>query len=157
MTKPTVVHDTVELRRHLKAKPARVFRAWKDEAEFAAWNVPGDESWRVKSLEHDFRVGGRRLCTFGRDGSPQFSEDCRYEDIVENERICYSMTISRDRTRITCSIVTVECLAEGQGTELVLTDQIAILDAAETPDDRRRGWGESLDKLVRAIAHEPVA
>jgi len=154
----SVTHDTVVLRRALKSPPKRVFRAWADEAEFVAWNVPGDEHWRVESKVHDFRNGGRRLATFSGPGkSPQYTEDCRYEDIVPDTRICYAMTISRDGVHITTSMVTIEILGSQQsGTELIVTDQIAILDGAETPADRGRGWGESLDKLVRALSAAPV-
>jgi uncharacterized protein YndB with AHSA1/START domain len=152
----SVTHDTVVLRRILKASPRRVFRAWADEAEFAAWNVPGDERWSVQSKIHEFRVGGRRLATFRGPGSPQYTEDCRYEDIVTDKRICYAMTISRDDVHITTSMVTIEIQPHQGGTELILTDQLAILDDAETPSDRENGWGESLDKLVRALEAAPV-
>ena len=114
--------------------------------------MPGESAWRSKIVSHDFRVGGGRLMTFGAPGDVQYKEDCRYEDIVDDQRICYAMTISRDDARITTSLVTVELAARGNGTVLTVTDQIAILDGGDTAADRERGWGETLDKLPAELA-----
>ena len=58
------------------------------------------------------------------------------------------MTIARGDVRITTSMVTVEFLAHGGRTELIVTDQLVILDGGDLPGDRERGWGETLDKLT---------
>jgi len=155
MTVSSVKHDTVVVRRTLAASASRVFRAWSDAAEMAQWHSPGDGSWTVKILDHDFRVGGRRRMTFGPPGDVGYAEDCRYEDIVPDRRICYAMTIARGDVRITTSMVTVEIQPRAERVELVVTDQIVILDGGDTARERERGWGETLDKLpplLRAAA-----
>lgn len=151
MDEISVRHDTVVVRRSFGADAARVFRAWSDPAQLAQWHSPGDKSWSVRTLDHDFWVGGRRRMTFGPPGEVPYSEDCRYEDIIENRRICYAMTIARGDVRITTSMVTVEIRPKGSLCELVVTDQIAILDGGDTAKDRERGWGETLDKLPAAL------
>jgi uncharacterized protein YndB with AHSA1/START domain len=112
-----------------------------------AWHTPGDASWTAEMLEHDFRVGGVKRFRFGPPGET-FLEDCRYEDIVSDTRLCYAMTIARGDVRITTSMVTVEFLPRGGQTELLVTDQLVILDGGDLPSDRERGWGETLDKLT---------
>ena len=140
-------HHTIVVRRRYAVPVARVFAAWEDSAALQAWHTPGDDRWTCRVLEHDFRVGGVKRFQFG---PPEqiFFEDCRYEDIVPDERLCYAMTISRGDVRATTSMVTVEFLPQGNGTELIVTDQLVVLDGGDRPEDREQGWGETLDKLA---------
>ena len=140
-------HHTVVVRRRYDAPVARVFRAWTDSAALAAWYMPGDDTWTAEMLEHDVRVGGVKRLRFGPPGEVYF-EDCRYEDIVPEARLCYVMTIARGDVRITTSMVTVELVPHGDRTDVVVTDQLVVLDGGDTAADRERGWGETLDKLT---------
>lgn len=151
MSETNTRHDTVVVRRTYEAKPERVFHAWEDPALLQRWYTPGDEKWSAKILEHDFRVNGVKRIAFGPIGEPGYTEDCYYADIVPDRRICYSMTIARADTRITASMVTVELLPRDNRTEVVVTDQVALLDGGDTAADRERGWGETLDKLTAEI------
>jgi uncharacterized protein YndB with AHSA1/START domain len=114
--------------------------------------VPGDASWSSKILVHEFRRGGAKKLEFGPPGGPTYTEDCRYEDIVPERRVCFVMTILRANVPITTSLVTVELLALGSRTEVVVTDQIAILDGSDGAKERERGWVETLDKLPLELA-----
>ena len=147
MSERSVSHHTVVVRRSYDAPVDRVFHAWQDSAALQVWYVPGDDGWTSKVLEHDFRVGGVKRLQFGPPGE-NFFEDCRYEDIVRDVRLCYVMTIARGDVRITTSMVTVEFFARGGRTELIVTDQLVVLAAGDTAEDRERGWGETLDKLT---------
>lgn len=153
MNQVTTSHHTISLRRTYAAPVARVFACWREASALARWYVPGDASWSSKVLEHDLRPGGTKRLEFGPRGEIPYLEDCRYEDIVPERRICFAMTILRGATRITTSMVTVELLPQGSRTELRVTDQMVILDGGDTAPDRERGWGETLDKLVRELAH----
>jgi len=143
----TTTHHTIVVKRVYDASPARVFAAWRDPAALARWYVPGDASWTSRIAAHDFRVGGASRMTFGPKDGPQYSEDCRFEDIVENARICYVMTVGRGPDRITTSMVTVEIAPRASGAETTVTDQLVILNGQDTPEGREKGWGETLDKL----------
>lgn len=144
-------HETVVIKHSYPAPPARVFSAWSDPEALRRWYTPGDDSWSSKVIAHDFRVGGVKQIIFGEHGGIQFLEDCRYEDIVADRRLCFSMTIARAEERITTSMVTVELLGVEGGTEVVLTDQLVILDGGDTASEREKGWGETLDKLTRVL------
>src|SRR5262245_12343171 len=155
MSERSTSHHTVVVRRRYEAPVARVFRAWQDSAALQAWHTPGDARWTAEILEHDFRVGGVKRFRFGPPGETPFFEDCRYEDIVPDRRLCYAMTISRGDQRITTSMVTVELLPHGAQTELIVTDQLVILDGGDMAADRERGWGETLDKLSPFLRTRP--
>jgi uncharacterized protein YndB with AHSA1/START domain len=145
-------HHTVVVRRSYEAPATHVFAAWRSGDALQRWYVPGDGTWRARILAHDFRVGGTKRLSFGPSDGDQFLEDCRYEDIVEDQRICFAMTISRGDVRITTSMVTVELLARGKTTALTVTDQLVLLNEGDTAPDRERGWGETLDKLPAELA-----
>jgi uncharacterized protein YndB with AHSA1/START domain len=144
-------HHTLVVRRAYDASAARVFAAWRDPAALQKWYMPGDATWSSRIVTHDFRVGGVKQIAFGPRGEVPFTEDCRYEDIVPEKRLCYSMTIARSDQRITTSMVTVLFASDGDRSELTVTDQLVILDGSDTHADRERGWGETLDKLPRAL------
>jgi uncharacterized protein YndB with AHSA1/START domain len=158
MSEQAATHHTVTLARTYEATAARVFAAWREAARLARWYVPGDGSWEQRIVEHDFRVGGRKLLTFGPKGGPRYSEDCRYEDIVEGRRICFSMTIANEAARMTTSMVTVELFAKGPRTDLKVTDQLVVLDGGDGPTnarEREAGWSETIGKLHAELAREP--
>jgi uncharacterized protein YndB with AHSA1/START domain len=152
MNKVKTTHGTIVLTRRYPARAARVFAAWADAAALARWYTPGDEGWSARIEAHEFRVGGRKVVSFGPKGGPRYVEDCRYEDIVEGQRICLSMTLSSGDERMTSTLVTVEFTDERGETTLKVTDQSAYLDGKDWSEDRQKGWGETLDKLAGEVA-----
>lgn len=147
-------HDTVVVRRTYDAPGSEVFAAWSSSAALARWYVPGDASWSSTIRAHEFRRGGVKQLEFGAPGEQRYVEDCRYEDIVQDRRICFVMTILSGGSVLTSSLVTVEFITRGLRTEVIVTDQIALLDGSESAPARERGWGETLDKLTRFLIRD---
>ena len=141
----TVKHATFTLERGYPVPPARVFAAWADPAAKARWFVPDG------SHELDFRVGGRETVDAAApDGTP-LNVVSTYHDIVPEQRIVYSTTLSGSKALATVSFTTVELVADGDGTRLVLTEQGTFLDGAEDPMWREQGTGDWLDRLGEAL------
>jgi uncharacterized protein YndB with AHSA1/START domain len=102
-------------------------------------------------VEHtlDFRVGGRETVQRGsRNGDPALTFASVYQDIVPEERIVYTSTLSADDRLTTVSLTTVEFRAAQDGTQLVLTEQGAFLDGQEQPAWREKGTSTWLDALA---------
>jgi uncharacterized protein YndB with AHSA1/START domain len=141
----TVKHATFTLERTYPVPPARVFAAWADPAAKSRWFVPDG------THELDFRVGGAETVgAAGPDGTP-LAVTSTYHDIVPEQRIVYSTTLTGGKTLATVSITTVELIGEGDGTRLVLTEQGTFLDGAEEPAWREQGTGDWLDRLGEAL------
>jgi uncharacterized protein YndB with AHSA1/START domain len=151
VTALSTAHHTIVVKRVFDAPPKHVFAAWRDPLALQKWYLPGDSTWSSRIVAHDFRVGGVKQIEFGPRGEAPFTEDCRYEDIVPDRRLCFSMTIARSNQRITTSMITALFHEAGRRTELTVTDQLVILDGSDTRDDRERGWGETLDKLPHVL------
>ena len=152
----TVHHATIVVDCRYDASPSRVFNAWANTAERAAWDVPGDD-WEIAEHEQDFRVGGREASRFGPKGDTRYSSEGRYLDIVPNARIVSAGTMHDGESRTSTTLCTIELLANGGGTRLILTDQSAFLDERESASDRESGWGAILDKLDAYLKRRPAS
>lgn len=142
MTEHSVVHATFTLEREYAVPPARVFEAWSDPAQKARWFSGGP-------FQHDldFRIGGREINQGHVDDGKLLAFESFYREIVPDERIVYTSTLSANGEVQTVSMTTVQLSAEGKGTRLVLTEQGAYLDGNEEPAWREQGTGDWLDKL----------
>jgi uncharacterized protein YndB with AHSA1/START domain len=144
MTERSVTHATFVVERTYAATPPRVFAAWADPAAKARWFGSPDEPGA--EFELDFRVGGREVSR-GRVEGSTYTFEGLYQDIVPDERIVYSYDMHLDDMRISVSLATVELKPQGEGTQLVFTEQGAYLDGLDTPDRREQGTGSLLDAL----------
>ena len=147
MAKRTVKHATIILERSFKQSPARVFAAWSDPEARRVWEVPQPD-WEAGEESDDFRVGGCEVSRFGPKGDPRFRAETHYLDIVPELRIVMAGTISESERPISCSLASVEFLADGDGTRLVYAEQGAFLDGRDTPLARHQGWEHNLDQLA---------
>lgn len=149
MTDRGVIHSTFSLERVYQASPARVFAAWADPAAKARWFSPHGPH------KLDFRVGGREVNRARSPGGQDLSVESHYHDIVADQRIAYTSTLSVADTVVTVSLTTVELTPEGDSTRLVLTEHGAFLDGHEQPDWREQGTGQWLDVLGADLAGQP--
>jgi uncharacterized protein YndB with AHSA1/START domain len=75
-----------------------------------------------------------------------------YRDIVPEQRIVYTSTLSAGADLMTVTLTTVEFTpAEDGGTRLILTEQGAYLDGQEQPAWREQGTADQLDALATAL------
>ena len=149
MSTRSVIHSTFRLERTYGAPPARVFTAWSDRTAKARWFGAPDGEYEL-----DFRVGGREL-NVARLADRVMTFESWYRDIVADERIVYTSTLSADATLATVSLTTVEFSATGEGeTRLVLTEQGTFLDGHEQPEWREHGTGDWLNALGDHLRRE---
>ena len=141
-------HGTIRLERRYKAAPARVFAAWAEPKARAQWDVPG--RWVIAEQRFDFREGGRELKRFGPKDDPRFVADTLY--IVPQRRIVFSYSMTSRGTPISISLTTVEIMPDGQGTKLLLTEQVAFLDGKDNAANREEGLASMLDKIGESLA-----
>ncbi|PZV38379.1 SRPBCC family protein [Mesorhizobium kowhaii] len=153
MTEHSVVHSTFVIERSYPASPAKVYFALSNPAAKRRWFADPDNPMTHRH-EMDFRVGGKEVNAGGPKDGPIHVFNAVYQDIVPDQRIVYSYEMLFGEARISVSLTTIELLAEGNGTRLVMTEQGAFLDGHDTPATREHGTGELLDALGAVLRKE---
>jgi uncharacterized protein YndB with AHSA1/START domain len=150
MTARSAQHGTIRLERRYKAAPPRVFAAWADPKARARWDVPG--RWAIAEQTFDFREGGHELKRFGPKDDPRFVADTLYLDIVPDRRVVFSYSMTSRGEPVSVSLTTIELLADGAGTRLLLVEQVAFLDGKDNAANREEGLASMLDKIGESVA-----
>lgn len=140
------VKPSLTLKRHIKATPEKVYRAWTQPEGIKRWFGPG--AVKVTLAETDVRVGGRfRIVLLEADGE-EHRVGGTYQDVVENELLAFDWAWESTPERL--SQVTVKLAANGSGTDLTLLHEQFFDDKAR--NSHEHGWLGSLDKLEAVFA-----
>ncbi len=146
------IHATFTVERSYSHAPEMVFAAFTNSEKMRRWFADGDHH-DVLVFVHDFRVGGAQNLKYRFNASTQFSgvelsNDGAYEDIVANERVVITSTMTFGDKRISVSLITLEIVPAANGTTLTCTNQSVYFDGADGPEMRKMGWQSLLDKLA---------
>jgi uncharacterized protein YndB with AHSA1/START domain len=155
MTERSVTHATFVIERLYDASPSRVFAAFADPKAKASW-FAGPDEWGTAEVKMDFRVGGQEINRGGPKGGPVHAFDCRYQDIVPDQRIVFTYDMHLDEVRISVSLTTVELKPAGTGTRLIFTEQGAFLDGYDDPAGREQGTRDLLAALDAYLRRAPA-
>ena len=132
------------VRRNIAVPRQRVFDAWLDSESMAHWMRPGKVTHSTVSV--DPRVGGRfRVQMHGGDGE---CFDHKGEYLVIEPPSLLSFTWISEGTDHTPTVVTIEFLEAGSGTELVLTHRQLAPKAIE---GHRGGWSDAIRVLDEVL------
>jgi uncharacterized protein YndB with AHSA1/START domain len=152
----SVIHNTFSIERSYPSSPGRVFSAFAEAAKKRRWFADG-ESHQVEEFEMDFRVGGsERLRYRFKEGTPfkgvVVTSEGSYQDIVPDRRIVTASAMALGDARISASLVTVELLPTGKGTDLICTHQGAFFEGSDGAQIRETGWRKLLEQLAAELA-----
>lgn len=148
---------TLVLKRHLPAKPARVFAAISRAEELQQWMCPQD--FTVASVTADLRVDGRfRLEMHGPDEGPYangvFVTSGRYRVIDPPRRLVFTWKWEEGHTMAGVE-TTVAIDLEAHGDETLLTMTHTGLSSEEECSSHEWGWTGAYEKLRDLIARNP--
>ena len=136
----------LSLRRTFQASRERVFRAWTTPEEIKRWKGPGDRTTPV--VEVDLRVDGKyRVHMRSPDGSEVRLVGV-YREVDPPKKLVYTW-VWETSPEMGETLVTVEFLARGRATEVVLKHEFFPADDAR--DLHEHGWSGSLDKLAEIL------
>jgi len=142
---------TLQLRRAVRATPARVFQAWTTPAEMKRWKGPGDLA--VPVVEVDLRVGGRyRVNMRAPDGS-EHRVTGTYRVVDPPRKLVYTW-LWETNPDMGETVVTVEFRDLGGSTEVVLTHEWFPTEQDRT--NHELGWTGAFEKLQSLLVAEPA-
>jgi uncharacterized protein YndB with AHSA1/START domain len=146
---PTSEATALVIERTIPASPRRVYDAWTDPQQLMQWWGPPGVSCPV--AEVDLRVGGRyRIANGLPDGRVVWIVG-EFREVVDGERLVYSWHMETDGVATSDdSTVTVEFIAEGDGTKLRIVHERLVDEAVR--NEHAMGWEGCLDGLVAHVA-----
>ncbi len=139
MTTTDDPENVLVVRRLLPVPREQVFAAWLDPASLARWMRPGD--FTSATVEVDPRVGGKfRIVMMG--GQGDYEHWGEYLAIEPPSLLSFTWVSAATDLRST--VVSLEFLERGTGTELILTHR--RLPATKV-DAHREGWTDIIREL----------
>ena len=145
MAEPTA--EQVLITRIFDAPRERVFKAWTDPEEVAAWFGP--EHFDTERVRIDLRVGGRyELVMVRRDGGGEHAVGYEIVELVEPELLVLRSDPMPEAGMPEPTIVRVELHDHGAKTRMTLTD-------GPYPAGRghaEAGWAQAFVKLATRVA-----
>ena len=153
----------VTIERSFDAPVDLIWLMWTDPEHFAAWYGPDGAT--IPSAKMDVRVGGTRLVSMQvqtPDGPMQMWFTGEYREVVENERLVYTESMSDENGNVlspedlgmpaghpTTTEVRVELEDVGGRTKMVMTH-------AGVPSDSpgAAGWTMALEKLAAHLEEQ---
>jgi uncharacterized protein YndB with AHSA1/START domain len=151
MNDPTPVaaaEQEVLITRIFDAPRERVFRAWTEPEQVAAWFGPAQMDTPRERIRIDLRVGGRfELTMVRRGGSGEFSIGYDILELVEPELIVLRSDAMPEAGMHEATIVRVQFHDHGDKTRMTLSDSPQpVASHAEA------GWNAAFDKLATLVA-----
>ena len=160
MTDRSGSQDAVTIERSFGAPVELIWQMWTDPEHFAAWYGPDGATIPIAKM--DVRVGGTRLVSMEvqtPDGPMQMWFTGEYREVVENERLVYTESMSDENGNVlspeelgmpaghpTTTEVRVELEDVGGRTKMVMTHTGVPGDSPGAT-----GWTMALDKLAAHV------
>jgi uncharacterized protein YndB with AHSA1/START domain len=146
---PTAAADQeVVITRLFDAPRERVFKAWTDPDEVAAWYGPEHFETPRDRIRIDLRVGGRyELTMVQRDGGAEFPIGYEIVELVEPELLVLRSDPMPEVGIHGQTSTRVELHDLGERTRMVLTDG-PYTDGSHA----EAGWSSAFDKLAALVA-----
>jgi len=148
---PATAHATIVMERNYAASPTRVYNAWSDIEARKRWSAPA-ENIRIEYEAADFREGGRDVSRCIEPGNEDYIAVVNYIDLRRDQRIVFAEDVSHGAKRVSAALITVELSANGAGSRLSLTMQIASFDGANMEQGYQFGWNAALDNLAKEFS-----
>lgn len=146
---PTTTDQHVVITRVFDAPRERVFRAWTDPDQLAAWFGPAHVETPRERVHIELRVGGRYELTMLMPGGGEFSIGYEIVELVEPELIALRSDPMPEMGMPESALLRVELHDHGTRTRMTLTD-------GPYPSHGRRGaeagWSAACDTLTTVLA-----
>ncbi|HEX5728270.1 SRPBCC domain-containing protein [Microbacterium sp.] len=142
------VDQQVIITRVFDAPRARVFRAWTDPDDVAAWYGPEHSDIPRETIRIDLRVGGRyELTMVRRDNGAKFELGYEIIELVEPELLVLRSDPMPEVGMHEPTIMRIELFDHGEKTRMTLTDGPYARGAGHAES----GWNSAFEQLALVV------
>lgn len=125
----------------VNAPMSRVWEYWTKSEHIVNWNAASDD-WHTTKAENDVRVGGSFIARMeAKDGSAGFDFGGTYDEVVENEKLAYTMGDTGRKV-----VVAFEDRIDG----VTITESFDP-ESQNSEDMQRAGWQAILDNFKQYV------
>src|SRR4051794_17899345 len=117
----TATQPPVVIKRTFHAPRERVFRAWTDAPELAAWFAPSDDFMIAASS--DLQIGGGYRISMTHVSGAVHTVTGTYREIKTPEKLVYTWQWETNPDPVE-TLVTIDFRAQGDSTEVTLTHEL---------------------------------
>ena len=161
MTDESGSQDAVTIERNFDAPVELIWQMWTDPEHFRAWYGPTGATIPVAKM--DVRIGGTRLACMEMqtsDGPMQMWFTGEYREVVENERLVYTESMSDENGNVVAPSdlgmpaghpSTTEVRVELEDVDARRTKMAMIHAGVPADSPGAAGWAMALDKLAAHI------
>ena len=149
---------TLILKRMLNSPPERAFKAWTSAEHIQQWMRP-EPGMVVPLASMDLRVGGKFRIQMKMPDGEFFTAVGVFKEVKAPERLVYTWDWEKDGSGAEFgevegkpSLITVEFLKRGKGTEFVMTH--SRFATPESRDNHARGWSRALESFANFVEKE---
>jgi uncharacterized protein YndB with AHSA1/START domain len=138
--------------RRFDAPRERVFDAWTNPDVLRSWWAAGPD-WKTPTAEVDPRPGGRYRLSMEDPTGSVHTVVGEYKEVTPPERLAYTWSWEGGPPEMAGSadsLVVVEFLEDGDGTEVVLTH--SGFASGEIRGEHEKGWTAVIENLGRFLA-----
>jgi uncharacterized protein YndB with AHSA1/START domain len=150
---------TLQIRRTFAAPREKVFAAWAEREQLEKWMCKDVSAHTVIHHEQDIRTGGRyRMEVRDSTKGETYTGYGVYREVTPPEKIVFTWAWTKKTPRGAVvslhpgspeTLVTVEFLARGNSTEIVLTH--TTFSTTQDRDEHNRGWNGCFDILAQVL------
>lgn len=135
---PEMSKTAITIENTVNAPIEKIWQFWTEPEHIRNWNNASDD-WHTPKAVNDLRPGGKFVFTMAaRDGSFSFDFEGAYDEVIENQRIAYTIVDGRK--------VVVNFQPNGSGIHIIETFDAENIHSHEM---QRAGWQAILDNFKR--------
>ena len=134
----------LEMTEVFNTTPERLFKAWTDEKDFAAWYGPA--GFDVIYCKLDVRVGGHWRTGISTGDSKEYWMEGKYLEIIEGEKLVFTFNDgSENKNPDLDNIVTITFSKSGNQT--IMNFNQSVFPTVEWRDSHHDVWASSFECL----------
>ena len=128
--------------------PKRLFKAWTNEKDFAAWYGP--DSFEVTYCKLDVRVGGHWRAGISSNNDEEYWMEGKYIEIIEGERLVFTFNDGSEKKNPDLeTIVTITFSKSGNQT--IMNFNQSVFSTVRDRESHFSGWASAFNCLRHHI------
>ncbi|MBI1939238.1 MAG: SRPBCC domain-containing protein [Ignavibacteriales bacterium] len=145
MKQKNISKDRVlEMTEVFNTTPERLFKAWTNEKDFAAWYGP--EGFEVTYCKLDVRVGGHWRAGISTGDGEEYWMEGKYIEIIEGEKLVFTFNDGSENKNPDLDTIVIITFSKS-GNQTIMNFNQSVFPAVRDRDSHYGGWASAFECL----------